>query len=224
MLGNTRRAGLAGWLALAAGAAQAAGGHHDVDDAGILAPGDCQQETWLTRGAGGQRRLHAGVNCRVGPVELGLAGEHLRADGAPSATFWFPEVKWAAEVGQGFSVGLDVQPAIRSNAHPRYTGLGAYAIATWSPRAELALHFNFGRDFERGAAGQPRGGVAAEWQPIPRWSLVAERYRIQATQFARAGVRWAGGHAWTLDFSRAQRLAGPEPSNWTFGVAFDLDD
>ena len=34
----------------------------------------------------------------------------------------------------------------------------------------------------------------------------------------RAGVRWQAGEAWSIDFSRAQRLAGPAASNWTLGV------
>ncbi|MDB5859160.1 MAG: hypothetical protein JWQ76_2849 [Ramlibacter sp.] len=210
--------------ALAAGAAQAAGGHHDVDDANLLARGECTQESWLVYPSGGSPRLHAGVNCRVGPVELGLAGEHLRPGGQPSETFWVLEAKWARELAEGFSVGLDVQPVFQANARPHYAGLTAYAIASWTPRPGLALHANYGRDFIPGAAGQARGGVAAEWQASQRWSFVAERYRDQATQFGRAGARWAGGRAWSVDFSRAQRLAGPAPSKWTVGLSFDFPD
>jgi hypothetical protein len=224
MPGNKKNAVLAGLLALAACAARAAGGHHDVDDASILPRGECGQETWLARADGGQQRLHAGVNCRVGPVELGLAGEHRRKGEPGSVTFWALEGKWARELAEGFSVGFDLQPVFQANAHPHYAGLSAYAIATWSPHPALAVHANYGRDFEHRADDQPRGGVAFEWQPVPRWSFVAERYREQATHFVRAGARWAAGRSWTLDFSRAQRIAGPLPSTWTLGINFDLDD
>ncbi|MCG2595708.1 hypothetical protein LZ009_23265 [Ramlibacter sp. XY19] len=210
--------------ALVAGTAQAAGGHHNVDDAAILPRGECEQESWFTRIDGGRQRLHAGVNCRVGPVELGLAGEHGRLGGEPSRTFWGVEVKWARELAEGFSIGFDLSPVAQSNAHPRYAGTSAYAIATWQPRADLALHANYGRDFEHGAADEPRGGLALEWSPVPRWSFVLERYREQGGHFVRAGARWAAGRNWTIDLSRAQKIAGPQGSNWTIGVAFDLDD
>jgi hypothetical protein len=223
-----KQASLAGWLALAAalaaGTAQAAGGHHDVDDASLLPRGECEQETWFGRGNGGRQGLHAGVSCRLGPLELGLAGEHTRAGGQPSETFWAVEAKWAREVADGFSIGFDVQPLFQANARPHYAGLGAYAIASWWARPGLAVHANFGRDFERGGPDEPRGGLALEWQPLPRWSFVAERYRDQGTHFARAGVRWAVGRLWTVDLSRAHRVAGARPSFWTFGLSFDLDD
>ena len=224
MFERMKRLGLAALLALAESAAQAAGGHHDVDDANILARGECSQETWLVSAGGGQRRLHAGVNCRVGPVELGLAGEHQRESDPPSQNFWAPEVKWAREVAEGFSVGFDLQPIFQANARKHYVGFSAYAIATWSPRPDLSFHANFGRDFERGDAGQPRGGVAVEWQATPRWSFVAERFREQATHYLRGGVRWVGGHSWSVDLSHARSLAGPNPSRWTIGLNLDIDD
>lgn len=50
--------------------ARAAGGHHAVDDAAILEPGQCYIETWLGRETRGARRLlHAGPACRVAGVD-----------------------------------------------------------------------------------------------------------------------------------------------------------
>jgi len=221
------RSKLALWplaAALAAGTAQAAGGHHDVDDASILRRGECEQESWFTRIDGGRQRLHAGLNCRVGPVELGIAGEHGRLGDDPSRSFWGVEVKWAREVAEGFSVGFDIEPVAQSNAHPHYAGTSAYAIVTWQPRLDFAVHANYGRDFEHGEADEPRAGIAAEWTPAPRWSFVLERYREQGTHFLRAGARWAAGRNWAIDFSRARRIAGATPSNWTLGLTIDLDD
>jgi hypothetical protein len=58
-------AALAGALACAP-SAHAAGGHHAVDDASILEPGQCQVESWVDRENGGNRStLHAGTACRV---------------------------------------------------------------------------------------------------------------------------------------------------------------
>ena len=38
---------IACWWWMSAGAACAAGGHFDIDDASVLAPGRCQVETWV---------------------------------------------------------------------------------------------------------------------------------------------------------------------------------
>ncbi|GAB3657495.1 hypothetical protein [Ramlibacter alkalitolerans] len=201
----------------------AAGGHHGVDDATILPQGECEQETWFTRQVGGDRLLHAGFNCRVGPVELGIAAEHPRAV-ADSGTGWNAEAKWAAEVAAGVSVGIDLQPVWQPGQRPRFVGTRAVAIATWVARPELALHLNVGRDFLRSATNVPRHGVGADWTPLERWTFTAERYLQDRTQQLRAGVRWEAGRLWKVDFSRAQRLHGPAPSNWTIGLTLDFGE
>ncbi|AEG91282.1 hypothetical protein [Ramlibacter tataouinensis] len=212
-------------LALIAGAggqaALAAGGHHAVDDAGILEPGECELETWGTRAQGGERLLHGGGACRVGPIELGAAAEYARDHGA-SATAYGLEAKWAREVAEGFSLGLVVAPAWQARTRPRYQGAALVGLATWEPRDDLALHLNLGRDFAHRGRDENRFGVAAEWTPRQGWSLLAERYRAEATHFVRAGVRWAAGRNWSVDLSRAQRLSGPAPSNWTLGLTLGL--
>lgn len=207
---------------LAAGQALAAGGHHGVDDAAILDPGQCELESWLGRAQGGERLLHAGANCRVGPVELGAAGEHARGGGA-SATAWNLEVKWATELAPGFSVGLDLQPVREAHARPRHTATRFAALATWAPREDLALHLNVGRDFVRSGDDTPRWGIGADWSPARDWWLTAERFTEARGHLARVGVRWAASEAWTLDLSRAHRISGPALSNWTFGVTWSFD-
>ena len=97
-------------------------------------------------------------------------------------------------------------------------------MATWTPRTDLALHANLGRDVVHRGADTARGGVAAEWAPADRWWLLAERYLEQGTHFLRGGVRWAAGRTWSLDFSRAQRLAGPGSSTWTFGLTLGFGE
>jgi hypothetical protein len=205
----------AAWLAC--GSALAAGGHHGVDDATILDPGQCELETWLTRDADRANLVHAGGNCRVGPVQLGAAAEHMRRDGAASETAWGLEAKWAREVADGLSVGVLVQPAWQAHVRPRHQGVAAIALATWTPRENLALHLNLGRDVVHQGPDRNRGGVALEWMPARQWSVVAERYLEQDTHFVRAGLRWFGGERWSVDFSRAHRVAGPNPSLWTLG-------
>lgn len=201
--------------------AQAAGGHHAVDDAAILPRGECEQESWYGRAQGGEQLLHAGVNCGAGPVELGGAGEHTRG-GDTSATSWNVEVKWAREVADGLGVGLDLQPLWATRQRPRYAATRVAALATWNLTPALALHANAGHDFVRGDRDLPNGGIAAEWSPIARWSFVLERFLDTRTHFARTGARWAAGRKWTMDLSYARRLAGPAPSFWTLGVTIGL--
>jgi hypothetical protein len=203
---------------------QAAGGHHSVDDADILPEGACEQESWAGRAHGGARLLHAGGACRLGAVQLGAAAEHTRDQGA-SATAWGLELKWSQSVTPDWSVGLVAQPVWQARARPRYQGTIALALATWRPRENLALHANAGRDVVNGGEDEARGGVAAEWMPAPHWWLTVERYREQASHFVRAGVRWSAAGPWSVDVSRAHRLAGPAASNWTIGLglAFGAD-
>ena len=218
MTALTKKTFLAGLLA-APLLAQAAGGHHSVDDAEILPVGGCEQENWGSRAQGGARLLHVGGACRLGPVQLGAAAEYARDQGA-SASAWGLEVKWARPVAEGLSVGVVVQPAWQAHLRPGFQGVSALALATWRPRADLAFHANAGRDFVHRDRDEKRGGVSGEWMPVQDWWLTLERYREQGSHFARAGVRWVAAEHWSVDVSRAHRLAGPAPSNWTIGLSF----
>ena len=209
-----------GWAA----AAQAAGGHHAVDDAAILDPGLCKLEAWLTGAQGGERSAHAGGGCRIGPVELNGASEYAR-DGGPSQTNFGLQAKWATELAPGVSAGASAATDWQAHVRPRHQGATLAVLLTWAVRDDLALHANLGRDFVHGGTDQNRSGVAAEWMARPGWSLVAERYAEDRTQFVRAGVRWSVSDAWNIDLSRAQRLRGPgaSNSNWTLGATWQFE-
>lgn len=204
-------------LGLLSGAAWAAGGHHALDDAAILEPGACEAESWLVRSRGGQRLLHAGGACRAGPVELGASAEYARQSGA-SETGYALQAKWATELAPGFSAGLSLASGWQAHVRPRYQGATLVALATWAARENVALHVNFGRDFNHAGSDENRWGVSVEWAPRENWSLTAERYAEQQTHFVRAGLRWAASGDWTFDVSRAHRLYGPGESAWTVGM------
>lgn len=215
---HTRATLLAAALCAAA-PAWAAGGHHAVDDAAILEPGRCELEGWLARAHGGERLAHAGANCRVGPVEVGLAGEHARLDGA-SATGWGMEAKWAMQWREGLGIGAKIGPSWAAHARPRYQGTSVSGLATWQPREDVALHLNLGRDLVHRGGDLGRYGASVEWTAAPAWSLVAERYKEEGSHFVRAGVRFLGGGSWSVDLSRSHRLAGGGASAWTLGAAW----
>lgn len=69
-----------GAACLPAAALHAAGGHHAVDDAALLAPGQCHVESWHARGDG-TRLLHMAPACRFGAIEWALALERGFGDG-----------------------------------------------------------------------------------------------------------------------------------------------
>lgn len=218
---RTRRAAAALAASLGCATALAAGGHHDVDDAVILDPGQCEVEGWVSRAHGGERLLHTGVNCRVGPVELGVAGDHSRLSGA-SATAWGVQVKWVAEIFEGLSAGFSLTPMWQARMSRRYQGTTLTGVLTWAVRDDLAVHANIGRYFFHHGPDDARYGASVEWKPRKGWSLLAERYREQQTHFARAGVRWAATEGFSVDLSHAYRLHGPTPSIWTLGLTIDL--
>jgi hypothetical protein len=201
--------------------ALAAGGHHALDDAVILEPGNCQVESWFTRSDDRERMLHVGSGCRVGPVELGVAAEHARQTGA-SETGYGLQVKWATELVPGFNAGLSLSTDWQSHVRPRHQGSTVAGLLSWFPREDVALHLNLGRDFARAGADQDRSGVSVEWTAGPGWSVTAERYLEEQTHFVRAGLRWALSEAWSFDLSRAHRLRGPGESNWTFGTTWQF--
>jgi hypothetical protein len=201
-------------------AAWGAGGHHAVDDAAILDEGACKVESWIARG-GGERLLHAGAGCRLGPVELSAGADYARAGGS-SATGYGLAAKWASELAPGVAVGVLLAPGWQARVRPRYQGSTVLALATWAPRDDLSLHFNLGRDFLHRADDEARYGASVEWAPQADWTLVLERFRAEQTHFVRAGVRWAFREGWSIDLSRAQRLSGPGASDWTLGATWEF--
>jgi hypothetical protein len=202
---------------LACTSAWSAGGHHAVDDASILEPGQCELEGWFERVSGSSRLLHAGANCRVGPAELGAASE-VERQGGSSQTQWHLQAKWAHEVASGFSVGLSATPFWQARAQPRYQGTLVAALATWGVTDKVNLHANLGRDVLHGADDESRGGISIDWSFREGWQAIAERYRQEGGHFVRAGLRWEPARDWKVDFSRAHHLRGNGQSSWTLGL------
>ena len=203
--------------------AHAAGGHHAVDDANMLDEGQCKLELWAERETGGSRALvHAGPGCRVGPVELDLNIDRQKFSGLAATTTFSPQVKWATSLNDQLNIGL-VAGSSFSSQSPRYTGSTLYIPLTWHASDALLAHVNWGRDFQRGAPGQARGGVALEWAASAEWSFVVERFFQAGVSSARVGARWALMPGVSLDIGRASTL-GPAGPTWaTVGVNWQFD-
>jgi hypothetical protein len=202
----------------------AAGGHFAVDDAGILDQGACKVEGRFEHSGAPARLVHGSAGCRVGPVELVAASEYQRqGGGAGSQTDHALQVKWAREFGAGLSAGLSLEPQWQARAQPRYQGITGRMLLSWQPRETVSLHANLGRDFVRSGPDEARHGVNVNWALHDKWKLIAERYRQEGGQFARAGVRWEPADGWSVDFSRAVRLRGAGDSSWTIGLTREFD-
>jgi hypothetical protein len=202
---------------------RAAGGHHAVDDAALLEPGQCQLETWWDRESGGARTLlHAGPACRVGPVEVGLNFDRVRLGGAGTTSTAGAQVKWARSVRDGWSAGVVFGIGAQDRS-PGYLGSTLLVPVTWQTTETLLTHLNVGRDFRNGHPGSNRAGLALEWSPLTAWSFVAERFRESGTNFWRAGARWSFHPSMSLDFSRARGLGGSAPAWWTLGLTWVFD-
>ncbi|QTN26220.1 hypothetical protein HZ993_12780 [Rhodoferax sp. AJA081-3] len=199
----------------------AAGGHHAVDDAAILAPGQCQLETWFDRDSHGARSLiHIGPACRVGPVELGLNLDNTHVTDIGATTAVGPQIKWAHQLTEALSAGV-VFGANWQDRSPSFVASTVVFPLTWAASETVTIHVNVGRDFRRG--GEPdtdRAGAALEWAPVPAWTFVAERFRESNMDHWRAGVRYVLSQNASIDLSRAKGLHGSEPAWWTVGLSW----
>ena len=227
--GNPARRGhaLAAAIALAASGGAWAAGHFDVDDAGMLDPGQCQYEAWATRArvAGGEpaTTAHLGPACRVGAVELGLNLDHLWAHGERGTVLAGPQLKWTffgQQAGAPLAAALSVS-AIFDTVRGGRAG-GQFVIpVTWLATEQLQIHANLGADWAPvSGARTVRAGLAAEWAVSTQLSLIAERNRAAGVWTSRVGLRFSFTPLISLDLSAARIGSGPWRGH---GVAVGLN-
>ncbi len=180
-------------LLAASAQAQAASGHHDVDDAVVLDPGQCQVDTWIFAGRRPTlRTLHLGPACRLGAVELGASIERARGAGGEVGDNAGPQIKWATELlPQRLAVGLASSAVWRLQGPEHRALVTVYMpVTAWLADGALQLHFNLGQDRDPSVGVQRRWGVAADWSLSDRWAVTAERRSQLAAALTRAGLRW----------------------------------
>jgi len=222
MQSTTRGARQAGALVLALTLASAAhASRHGVEEAEMLPRGACELELAYARAAGRVDQYLSELSCGLGPVQLNGELEHARERGG-SDTETAAEVKWAREVAPGWSAGLLLRAQWAAHQRPHHQSTALVGLLSYEASDSLGLHLNLGRDFLRGGGHLTRAGIGAEWGLNTDWKLLAERYAQDGTHFFRGTVRYAAGRNWTLEFGRAQRLAGPDPSRWTLQVNIGL--
>lgn len=212
---------VAGALLFASAAACAMGGHFDVDDAGLLDPGQCQLEGWFVRApATGASVVHLGSACRVGPVEAALNLERSGPADARRNTLG-PQLKWAAALPGAAAVSAGIVAALACDtAHGGTPARALYLPISWAATEAFALHMNLGADWGAANARTRRLGAAAEWAASERWSVLAERSRIGGGWSTRIGTRFAPHPALAIDLSVAR--AGPLGTR-VYGIGLSHD-
>lgn len=191
-----------GWCAAAL-----AGGHFDVDDAGTLAPGECQYELW---GGHGKPRsidfFHLGPACRVGAVELGLNLD-LAQGTLDRADLIGPQLKWnyfGQEEGAPLAAAIALGAVYDYRKDGRWGGQLLLPF-TWQALDSLVLNANVGLDWlpvEGTRSG--RGGLGIDWSFHPQLSLLAEHNRAFDLWTTRVGLRWSITPTISLDASVAR--------------------
>lgn len=214
-------AGLVGLATVSS--AQAAGGAHIVDDAGVEIPGVCHLETWVSR-----------HNTEGGLVNL-----------APACTFEpLPYIEFGAAAQRTWGAGADttIGPALKLNLRPLDTGIGFGIIgaAAWSVstgQAETAslilpvsfqLHervranINVGWHYLHAEQRQNQAFVGAQIEAdITRdLTLMAEAFtRDEGRPGAQVGLRWNPGRGNVdVDLLSGWRTDGLTPWTITLGV------
>ncbi|TFY96683.1 hypothetical protein [Ramlibacter humi] len=206
--------------ACAAAACDAAGGHHAVDDATILDPGQCQLETWADSFGPGGGAQHIGPACRFGAWEIGVNLDRARFGTAPAARAAGVQGKWVMKLSDQLSTGIVVGPSWQQG---RYDNTMVLVPLTWQPSANWLVHVNAGRQWNRGGPGRNLAGIAAEWTAGEQLSFVAERFNDAIGRAARVGARWQLAPAVSLDLSRAHAFADARGRWWTLGLNFVAD-
>jgi hypothetical protein len=205
----------------------AAGGHHSVEDAALVEPGQCQVEVWVDRFVAASRRLvHTGSACRFAAIEWGANLDRTTVSSEPTNFSYGVQAKWVRPIVDSVTGGVLVTATWQGNAPRRFASGTVIVPLTWQASDALLLHAHLGRDFPSGSADTNRAGVALEWSPVTDWSFVAERYHENKQNFWRAGARYAINPNLSLDVSRAsdiRRADGTTPAWWSLGVNWVFD-
>ncbi|WP_306049884.1 hypothetical protein [Oceaniradius stylonematis] len=218
------RLAAAGFIGLmTASSAEAAGGAHIIDDAGVETPGVCHLESWVSR-----HNRHGGV-----------------ATLAPACTFEaLPRMEFGGFIERAWGEGADTNfgPALKLNLIPLETGfgLGVIGSAAWSTGSRqidaasvivpisLQLHervranFNAGWLYARGDAQQNQAflGAQIETDITNDLMLMGEVFTRDIGQpGAQFGLRWTPGQGSVdVDILSGWRTDGTTPWSVTLGV------
>ncbi|MGH8083253.1 MAG: hypothetical protein ACREP7_21935 [Lysobacter sp.] len=185
-----------------------------VDDAGIVAPGHCQLESWLRASAPG-REFSAVPACHVAGTELGLglsdyaepAQARVAAFGAKRVLHEASSQRWAlaASLGANWNASRGAFDGWNFNL-PLSFAADAAQRRRW--------HFNLGWSAPRHGRDALTAGIGLEQALDSRWSALAEVFADhRGDRIAQLGLRCEIDAARSLDVLIGQR-DGDARSPW----------
>lgn len=206
-------------LSLPASELRAYRGQYTVEAPAMPDAGACEANAWFAHGTGGDYRLATGtLQCGLGPVAatVELGRERLEREWS---TILSGALMWAGELTPTVRGGL--QLVFDTDDAERLQQLRVNLPLAWSPRPDLDLVLNVGRELIRGTPDRNNVGIAIAWSVHPLWSLRLERARISGDRGTRYGVQRQLGQRWAIDLSRTHQhpwQGDRRLSWWTIGL------
>ena len=200
----------------------AAGGPHIVDDAGIVAAGNCEFEAFGNAGPGGTWRLVTSPTCAfkaLGAFEIGVIaavdgprGSIVPGVAAKTVLGRIGALSLAFEASAGFDPKGNQGNYIATNLP------ATLDLARW-----LELHANLGLDFQPGIGAIPTFGLAALIEPVAGWQLVGEVAKRRGFLLrSQVGLRYSTP-ALVYDVLVSRNIDDSRQGTWaSFGVTWQF--
>lgn len=215
--GNKSGKYLATGLLLAASQADAAGGHHLVDDATLLGTDECYLENWAEAHRGGEL-LHVAPACRLGPAEYELAFDYDRT-GPVVERLVTPQIKTLLTPrDRNLRVGLIAGSGFALDSG--YAESHVFVPVTYSAGDSLEFHANLGHALERGNGSNWTWGLAVQPAISDHLSAVGEVVQAAGRErILQFGLRYELlPEALELDVSVARRFSNERTYFATLGL------
>jgi hypothetical protein len=209
-------AGSMGWAS-----AQAAGGHHAVEDAAILDPGRCHAESWTELRRGSDYFVNVAPACRLGGLEwtLGLERERAGSDGAWGLA---PQVKAAWPLGESaWAAGAVLAAGWRHE--DRHWESRSLLVPLSLSAGAFELHLNVGYDWQRDEPDDWRYGAAMYRHLAGAVDGVLEVFNEADTWYGQLGLRWHPGHEGaSVDLGYARSESSARERWVTIGLSYEF--
>lgn len=205
-------------LSLVPMTAARAGASLYVDDAGTVAAGHCQLESWL-RGSAPGRELTAVPACDAAGTELGLGlSDYARPHAPQIAAFGAKRVLHAA-ASQRWALAA----ALGANWNPRHGEFDGWNLNLPLSLSDAAQrrhwHFNLGWNAPRHARDGVTAGIGLEHATRGEWSVLAEIFADQhGGRGGQFGLRRGFGDGHSVDVLIGDRNDGGRSPWLTLGL------
>ena len=186
-------------LSLAPAAAARAGASLFVDDAGTVAPGHCQLESWL-RAAAPSRELTLVPACDVAGSEFGVGLSDYARPHAPAVAAFGAKRVLHTSASQRWALAA----SLGANWNPRDGGFDGWnfnlPVSVADAERGDRWHFNLGWNAPRHGRAAVTAGIGLEHALAADWSVLAEAFaEHRRGHGAQLGLRRGFGASHSVD-------------------------